>query len=119
MSYDITTTVGKIRLLIGDTDIANEVFTDAEITYFYDTAGSINLGAAMAAEAWAAKYMTSADAEKIGDYSYSKKIVDKMLNLAKRLRENDLMEPTGAAAEIAHTDFTARDIVYNRSLREG
>jgi len=89
-TYDITNTVGKIRLIIGDTDVSpstDAVFTDEELTYFYTTEGSINLAAAMALEAWAAKYTASPDSEKIGDYSYSQKNVDKMLALATRLRE--------------------------------
>lgn len=95
-TYLITTIVGKIRLIIGDTDVTpatDAAFTDEELTYFYDTAGSVNLAAAMALEAWAAKYAQNADTEKIGDYSYSQKNTDKMLALAKRLRETDAAIP--------------------------
>ena len=45
-TYDITTTVGQIRLIIGDTDITDAVFTDEELTYFYTTMGSVGLAAA-------------------------------------------------------------------------
>ncbi len=100
MSYDITTTTGKIRRAIGDVDDTNEVFTDAEINYFYTATGSIDLAGAMAAEAWAAIYMANADAEKIGDYSYSQKIVDKMLAMAKRLRDKDAATPYLTYAEM-------------------
>ena len=37
-------------------------------------------------EAWAAAYGAQPDAEKMGDYSYSQKIVEKMLKLAATLR---------------------------------
>ena len=103
MSYDITTTVGKIRLLIGDKDDTNEVFTDAEITHFYTEAGSLNLAAAMALEAWAATYAANADSEKIGDYAYTQKIADKMLKLAKRFRDTEEAIP---AFEWSQIDLT-------------
>lgn len=97
-TYLIANTVGKIRLIIGDTDVSpasDAVFTDEELTYFYTTMGSINLAAAMALEAWAAKYTASPDSENIGsgDYAYTQKIVDKMLKLATRLRETDAATP--------------------------
>ena len=97
MSYDITTDVGKVRLLIGDNDITNEAFTDAEITYFLTSnSNNIYLAAADALESWAAKYAASPDSEKIGDYAYSQKIVDRMLSLAKRYRETDASTPVMA-----------------------
>ena len=103
MSYDITTTVGQIRLLIGDTNEADEVFTDAEITYFYTTAGSVYGAAAMAARAWAAKYATNADAEKIGDYSYSLKAYEKMISLADKLEAVENLTPV---LEISEMDLS-------------
>ena len=62
-SYDISTTNGRIRRLVGDT-IENEGalpggrnFTDAEITAFYELEGShIQRGAAAALEALAAAW---------------------------------------------------------------
>ncbi len=107
MSYDITTTVGKIRLLIGDKDDTDEVFTDAEITHFYTEAGTLNLAAAMALDAWAATYGANADQEKIGDYSYTQKIVDKMLKLAARLRETEESIPALGWSEFDLTSGSA------------
>ena len=102
--YDITNNVGKVRLIIGDTSTTNNVFTDDELTYFLNLYSSnINLAAADALEAWAAKYATNADSERIGDYSYSQKIVDKMLNLAKSLRDKESMTP---ALDWAEMDLT-------------
>lgn len=94
MSYEITTNIGKVRLAIGDTDESNEVFTNTEIEYFLTAqSDNINLAAAQAARAWAAKYTTSADTEKIGDYAYSQKAVDKFLKLATTLEEKDASTP--------------------------
>ena len=96
VSYDITTTVGKIRLIIGDKDIANAVFTDEELTALYTLEGSINLASAAALEAWAATYAANADNEHIGDYSYAQTITRKMLELAAKLREKEAMTPASA-----------------------
>ena len=49
-TYDLTTNVGKVRLIIGDTDVdpdADAVFLDAEITYFLTVnSNNINIAAA-------------------------------------------------------------------------
>lgn len=111
-TYDLTTTVGKIRLKIGDTVITNPVFTDEELTSFYTEQGSITLASAAALEAWAAKYGANADSEKIGDYAYTQKIVDKLLALAQNLRDTDANEPvldTGAF-NLTDTEDTDDDI---------
>lgn len=102
--------VSKVRLTIGDTDVtpaSDAVFTDAELEYFLTkNSGSIDLASADAAEAWAAKYAANADNEKIGDYSYSQKIVDKMLTLAKRLRDKVSSSP---AFEWSEYDLSGED----------
>jgi len=101
VTYDITNNVGKVRLTTGDKDIANPVFTDEEIGIFLTNQSSdVNLASADLLEAWAASYATSADSEKIGDYSYTQKIVDKMLALAVRLRETSDSSPYLTWAEM-------------------
>ena len=103
-TYDITTLVGKVRLIIGDTDITDAAFTDEEITYFLTENGSnINLAAADTLEAWVAKYATAPDSEKIGDYSYSQKIVSHLNKLAVELRAKAESSPI---FEISEMDFT-------------
>ena len=103
-NYDLTTSVGKVRLIIGDTDVHPEsdaVFTDEELAYFLTVnSGNINLAAADALEAWIAKYATAPDTEKIGDYSYSQKIVDHLNKLAKELREKALSVPVLEISEM-------------------
>lgn len=93
-TYDITTDVGKVRLMIGDKDILNAIFTDEEIEVFLTIqSNNLNRAAADALEAWAATYGANADSEKIGDYAYTQKIIDKMLKLAERLRSTDASTP--------------------------
>jgi hypothetical protein len=38
-TYDLSTDIGKVRLRIPDTDIANQIFSDAEITEFLTANG--------------------------------------------------------------------------------
>jgi len=94
------TDIDKVRLITGDRAPAAEVYSDADIEVFLEDEGSVRLAAAALLEAWAALYMLNADAEKIGDYSYSQKIVDRMLNLAKRLRDTEASTPALAWSEM-------------------
>jgi len=101
VTYDITTNVGKVRLTIGDTDTTDNVFTDEELEYFLSVhSNSVNLASADALEAWAAKYATNADSEKIGDYSYTSKSVDKLTKLAGELRDKEFSTPIMEWAEM-------------------
>lgn len=94
LPYDITTNVGKVRLTIGDTDATDYVFSDAELNYFLtENSNNILLAAADALEAWMAKYATSPDSEKIGDYAYTQKIVAHMNKLKNELREKVASKP--------------------------
>jgi len=83
-TYDLTTAIGKIRLLIGDTDIVpitDAQFSDEELTALYTMAcleygndAAIYDAAGFALDSWAAT-LTSGGAsaifkERIGDYSY-------------------------------------------------
>ncbi len=99
-TYDTTTDVGKVRLLIGDTTVATAVFTDAELQVFLDLWTSIHLAAAEALESWAAKYAANPTGEKIGDYQYSQKTVESMLKLASALRGKESSAPQTDWAEL-------------------
>ncbi len=51
MTYDPTTDAGKVRLLCIDTDVANEIFSDAEIDTFLElSSSSVLIAGAMALE---------------------------------------------------------------------
>ena len=101
MIYDPTTLIGKVRLITGDKIEANPVFTDEEIGIFLtNQSDNINLASADLLEAWASSYAANADSEHIGDYSYTQKIVDKMLALAERLREKEAEAPALTWAEM-------------------
>jgi len=107
-TYDLTTNIGKVRLIIGDTDVTpvtDAVFTDAEITYFLTAnSNNLNLAAADALAAWMAKYAAAPDSEKIGDYSYTQKVIQNMNKLQNELREKDASTPV---LEISEMDLTS------------
>lgn len=107
VTYDLTTLVGQIRLMIGDTDIVpitDAVFTDEEITFFLTVNGNdLHLAAAAACRAWASKYGANADSEHIGDYSYSQSIIDKLLKMAANFTAISAGTP---AMDIASLDLT-------------
>lgn len=111
-TYDLTTAIGQVRLLIGDTDVDNAVFTDEELQVFLTAqSNNVNLAAAMAADAWAAKYATSASQERIGDYSYSQSIVANLKSLAQALRDGDLGKPATAYTGIVEDlDATGEEL---------
>ena len=101
LTYDLTTEIGKLRLMIGDTDLTDAKFTDEELQVFIDQASnSLNIAAALALEAWASTYGASAMSEKIGDYSYAQKTVDNMLKMAQRYRDSEAETPYFTWAEM-------------------
>ena len=89
-TYDLTTNIGEVRLLIGDTDITpitDAQFSDEEIQVFLTMASSVILiAAAYALESWAATESAALDSEKVGDYAYTRGAVNKKLTLAKEYK---------------------------------
>ena len=96
-TYDTTTYIGKVRLLIGDTDISPTTdahFSDEEIQAFLTMASnSILLAASYALESWASAESGGLTSEKIGDYAYTKKSAENKMALAKKYRDEDASSP--------------------------
>jgi len=95
--------IDKVRLLIADT--GSTQYTDAQIQAFLDMGGDVYIAAALALEAWAASITGNATAEKIGDYSYSKKESDNKLALAQRYRDTSGETPAMDWAEMDLVDL--------------
>lgn len=106
-TYDITDNIGKLRLMIGDTDIVPTTdahFTDEELQYFLTlNSDNLNLAAADALEAWMSSLSREMASEKIGDYSYTRKTIDNMNKLRNEFREKDASTPI---LEIAEPDLS-------------
>jgi hypothetical protein len=107
-TFDPTTSRGKVRLLISDTDdvtAANQVFTDAEIDAFLSLEDNeVYAAAAAAAQSMAANASRSAIkyiAERILEID-KQKIPAHFLNLAKMYRERSIAAP---GEEIDSADY--------------
>ncbi len=101
-TYDPTTNRGKVRLIIADTASPTGcIFPDLEIDTFLSMhSNNVNLAAAEALGAWAAKYALLPDSEKIGDYAYTQKTIANMNKLKKELEEKDASTPVFEWAEM-------------------
>ncbi len=111
-TYDLATDIGKVRLLIADTDITpttDAQFSDEELQVFLDMGGSVLMGAAKALEAWAATEAANLDSERMGDYQYTRGAVNKKLTLAKEYARQDSEIPIFEWSEIDLTGLTEDD----------
>ncbi|KKM04014.1 hypothetical protein LCGC14_1768620 [marine sediment metagenome] len=110
-TYDVTTDIGKVRLLIGDTDITpttDAQFSDEEIQAFLTMASSsLLLAASYALEAWASAVSGNMKTERIGDYSYGKDEAKTKSDLAKKYREENDATPYLTWAEMNLTRGSA------------
>ncbi len=129
-TFDITDNTGKLRLAIADIDLTTTtglrntwtvLFTDEELEVFLsDASNDINTAASYALNAVAASRALLAKTKRLGDYSEDlSKIADSLRAQAKAYADQAANKPAGAVAETANTDFTARDIIWNRYLRTG
>jgi hypothetical protein len=124
-SYDLTTSIGKIRLIIPDRVEAEAMFTDEELTAMYSMEGSsVKRGAALALETIAADEALVSKAIKILDLQTNgPAVAASLLNRAKTLREQaTLDDPDEIAgsfdfAEPAYSPFGVRRVINNRRLR--
>jgi len=117
-TYDVTGNIGKVRLLIGDTDITDAVFSDAEISFFLTEEGSRIYGAAaLALEAIAASTGRQAKARSIMQFSESTMgAAREIRELAMAMRARETAAYGYAEQDI--TDFTVADLMINKALRE-
>lgn len=124
-TYDTSTTTGKIRLLIFDTDSTNYVFEDAEIDVFYDVEGSsIKRAAALALETMASNEAFVLKVIELMDLRTDGAATARaLLARAKLLRsqaDDEEYADDGAFewAEMVHDDFSARERIYKQRLRD-
>ena len=107
-TYDITTLIGQLRLMIGDNDIVpttDAQFTDEELQYFLTLhSNNLNLAAADALGAWIGALTRQFASEKIGDYSYTRKTIDNMNKLKNELEEKDASTPVFEWSEMDLTE---------------
>lgn len=90
MAYDPTTTNGKVRLLIGDTDSAAYIFLDSEIDAFILMAGALGIyeAAAIAFETICRSKVHLTKKMVLGQYSTEEFAMADMLAAAQALRDS-------------------------------
>ena len=102
-TYDLTTEIGQVRLLIGDNDIVpvtDAHFTDEEIQAMLTMAGSVYKACVLLLKSWAATLSGQMDSEHIGDYSYTRKEVANKLALAANFEALDISTPAMGWADM-------------------
>lgn len=129
-SYDLSTDVGKIRLIIPDM-LEDSIFSDAEIeTFLSIEGGNLRRGAALALETLATDEARVQKVQKLPDFETDgKALLEALLARAKRLRdeasrldakadqEEELSSMPFAVAERVLNSFSARERVFNEALR--
>jgi hypothetical protein len=119
-TYDLSTLVGKVRLLITDTDVDNPIFQDAEITAFLTMqSNNVKLAAAQALDVIASSEVLTQKVLKTLDLQTNGAAVAKEIRAhAAELRRQVADEDAGFdVAEMVVDDFTHRRAVYNDILR--
>lgn len=106
-SYDLTSNVGRVRLLVGDTLSASAKFTDEEIEYFLEAeSDNLNLAAALCADSMAARAADNAKSETIGSYSINQSSqAASWMEMAKRLRDKESQAPAFGVCDDITTSF--------------
>ena len=121
---DTTTDIGKVRLLIGDVDLANQIFQDDSISAFLSLESSdIRLAAAQALDTMGSQQVYLLKVLTLPGITTNGALVSKELReRAKALREQVAAgtgDMTGMIdwAEMVTDDFTLRERVWNQGLR--
>jgi len=121
-TYDLTTDVGTVRLLVPDRVDAGHIFEDDEITAYLILEGDTRSAAACALETIAADQALTLKVMKLLDVQTDgARVADALLKRAVLLREQAAANIAGGPfdwAEMVVTDFNARERVYNEALRD-
>ncbi len=130
VTYDVTDDTGKLRLAISDIDTTTTtglrstwtiLFTDEELAVFLTQSSSnIWLAASYALSSMAASRAMLAKVRKLGDFSEDlTKLADALRAQAKEYKALATEAPAAGWAEMALTNFSVRDIINNKYLRNG
>lgn len=124
VTYNTDSQIGKVRLLITDTDIENPIFSDEEITNFLsiteiDGERDVRLAAAQALEVMAASEAIVQKKLSMLDLTTDGPAVAKSLReAAKALRDRVEEEPAFGWAEQSLTPAVTYEIIRKNALRE-
>lgn len=125
-TYDLSDSVGKVRLLIMDNQSANYLFEDSEITAFLEfEADNTRRAAALALETMASNEVYVQKKIELLDLKTDGSVVSKELraraaDLRKQADQAEARDDDGGAFDIAEMvvdNFTARQRWTNQALR--
>lgn len=122
-SYDVSSERGRVRLLIGDTNVESEIFSDREVDAFLAIEGSIRTAAALALEtmasgdAYTLKVITLLDLRTDGAATAAA-LMKRAAALRAQQAAAELAEEGGAfdVAEWVVDDFSTREYWRKRVL---
>ena len=118
-TYDPTTNRGKVRNMIGDAVDSGHILEDADIDSFLSiTSSDLYKAAALCLYRIAASRALLAKKKTAGNYSEDLSAISaQCLAVAKVYEGMSQNTPAEAQAEIITTDFSYRDILINKVLR--
>lgn len=123
-TYDLSSEIGKVRLLIPDRDVTAPIFEDEEIQAFLSLEGDVRRAAALALETVAADEaltlrMTSVLGLSVNGVAAAQALLARAAELRRQAEE---AEARGEAlfdwAEMVIDPFSARERLSNEILRE-
>ncbi len=113
-SYDLTTEIGKLRLLLQDIDATNPIFSDEELGVFLSF-GEHDLYLS-ASEAWlalAGNYAKLAKRKSISKYSHDlSQIANECREQATYYKEKAELAPADDFAAVTLSDFQRREMYF-------
>lgn len=128
-TYDLTTDVGKVRMLVPDRVTPNHIFEDAEIAAFLEMEGdTVKSAAALALETIASDQVMVLKVMRLMDLQTDgARVSAALLERAAKLRaqaeaeaaEAEAGEPDFDIAEWALSPFGERQRLANEVLRDG
>jgi len=124
-TYDLTTSAGKVRLLIPDTSATSYVFDDDEIDAFVSLETDVRRSAALALETIASSEALTLKVIRLLDLQTDgAKVAESLMKRAATLRQQaidaEAAEEGGAfeVIEMVPNAFAARQHLHNDYLRE-
>jgi len=124
VTYDINSDIGKVRLIISDTDTDDAMFTDEEIEQFLimsetNSERDIRIASAHALVTIATSQALIQKKIKMLELSTDGPAVAKTLKeMAQKLRDTVENEPAFGIAEIGYNNWTTYQMIISQALRE-
>lgn len=124
-SFDLTTDIGKVRLLIPDRVPDSYMFEDDEILAFLSMETGVKRASALALETIASDQVMVLKVIRLMDLTTDgAKVSDALLKRAAELRsqaeyDDNATDPGFDIAEVVYDDFSYRQKLSNEWLRDG